>query len=238
MTNNKERSLYLIPTTLGDSPLEQVIPAGNLKVIQSLKHFAVEEEKTARRFLIRCGFKGNLDAVSLYTLNEHSREEEIPGIFSGAGEADLGLLSEAGVPAVADPGAKLVEAAYKHHIRVIPLTGPSSLILALMASGLNGQCFAFNGYLPVKSPARHNQIRFFEKRSETEKQSQLFIEAPYRNNRLTEAFLAACKPATKLCIAANLTLSNEWIRTKTIRGWRLQPPPDLNRQPAVFILMA
>ncbi len=237
MPTSKERRLYLIPTTLGDTPLEQVIPAGNLRIIQSLSHFVVEEEKTARRFLIRCGFKGNLDAVTLYTLNEHTREQEIPAIFSGAGEADLGLLSEAGVPAVADPGALLVEAAGRLHIRVIPLTGPSSLILALMASGLNGQCFAFNGYLPVKGPERNNRIRLLEKRSETEKQSQLFIEAPYRNNQLTEALLTACKPATKLCIAANLTLSNEWIRTKTIREWRLQPPPDLNRQPAVFILM-
>lgn len=236
--NNKERCLYLIPSTLGDSPLNQVIPAGNLEIMQSLRHFVVEEVKTARRFLIRCGFKDNLDAVHLYTLNEHTREKEIPSLFTDAGEEDLGLISEAGVPAVADPGAKLVETAHRLNIRVIPLAGPSSLILALMASGLNGQCFAFNGYLPVKSYERNNKIRLFEKRSETEKQSQLFIEAPYRNNQLTESLLGNCKPGTRLCIAVNLTLNKEWIRTKSIREWRLHPPPDLNRQPAVFILMA
>jgi 16S rRNA (cytidine1402-2'-O)-methyltransferase len=235
---SKERRLYLIPSTLGDSPLEQVIPAGNLEIMQALKHFAVEEEKTARRFLIRCGFKGNLDSIKLYILNEHTNDTDIPAIFSGAGDEDLGLISEAGVPAVADPGAKLVEMAYRLNMRVIPLAGPSSLVLALMASGLNGQCFAFNGYLPVKSPERNSKIRFFEKRSESEKQSQIFIEAPYRNGRLIDALLSNCRPDTRLCIASNITLAEEWIRTKSIGEWRLHPPPDLNRQPAVFILMA
>ena len=230
--------MYLIPSTLGNSPPEQVIPAGNLEILQSLRCFVVEEERTARRFLIRCGFKDNLDAIHLYTLNEHTREQEIPSIFTDAGEADLGLISEAGVPAVADPGAKLVEVAHRLDIRVIPLAGPSSLILALMASGLNGQCFAFNGYLPVKAHERNNRIRLYEKRSETENQSQLFIEAPYRNNQLTEAFLSNCKPGTRLCIAANLTLDHEWIKTRSVREWRLHPPPDLKHQPAVFILLA
>jgi len=234
----KERRLYLIPSTLGDSPVVQVIPAGNLEIIQSLSHFVVEEERTARRFLIRCGLKNNLDSVRFYFLNEHTKDQEIPVLFSDSYDADLGLISEAGVPAVADPGAKLVEEAFRLNIHVIPLVGPSSIILALMASGLNGQCFAFNGYLPVKSYERNNKIRYFEKRSEVEKQSQIFIEAPYRNNQLIEALLENCKPGTRLCIAANLTLSEEWIRTKPIRDWRLQPPPDLKRQPAVFIFMA
>jgi 16S rRNA (cytidine1402-2'-O)-methyltransferase len=234
----KERRLYLIPSTLGDSPLEQVMPAGNLEIIRSLGCFVVEEVKTARRFLIRCGFKGNLDTIRFMALNEHTREQEIPSMFAETGDADMGLISEAGVPAVADPGAKLVEAAHRLNIRVIPLTGPSSLILALMGSGLNGQCFAFNGYLPVKSNDRNNRIRLYEKRSETERQSQLFIEAPYRNNQLIQSFLNHCKPGTRLCIAVNLTLFDEWIRTRTIREWQHHPPPDLNRRPAVFIIQA
>jgi 16S rRNA (cytidine1402-2'-O)-methyltransferase len=236
--HDNERLLYLIPSTLGNSSIEQVIPAFNLEVIQSLSHFVVEEEKTARRFLIRCGYKNSIDAVHFYLLNEHTNANEIPSIFTESDTSNLGLISEAGVPAVADPGALLVEEAFRLNIRVIPLAGPSSIILALMASGLNGQQFAFNGYLPVKSIERNARIKFFEKRSETERQSQLFIETPYRNNQLIEALLENCRPGTRLCIAVNLTLPDEWIRTKTIREWRLQPPPDLKRQPAVFILLA
>lgn len=230
------RNLYLIPATLGETPVEQVIPAGNLQIIRTLRHFVVEEERSARRFLVHCGLKPILEEVHFYVLNEHTREEEIPQLLNPSGDADLGLLSEAGVPAVADPGARLVEEAGRRKIRIIPLPGPSSLILALMASGLNGQCFAFHGYLPVKPQERANRIRFLEKRSEQEKQSQLFIEAPYRNNQLTAAFLENCRPGTRLCIASDLTLAEEWIRTRTIREWKLQPPPDLKGRPAVFIL--
>ena len=233
----QKRKLYLIPAPLGESPVGQVIPAGNLEIIQQLGHFVVEEEKTARRFLIRCGFKSKLESARFYILNEHTDGQVIPAIFADAGEADLGLISEAGLPAVADPGAKLVETAYRLNFRVIPLAGPSSLMLALMASGLNGQSFAFNGYLPVKPAERTNRIRFYEKRSENEQQTQLFIEAPYRNNQLLEALLKSCKDSTRLCIAVNLTLHGEWISTKTIGEWRGQPAPDLNRQPAVFLLL-
>lgn len=233
-----EKLLYLIPSTLGDSSIAQVIPAGNLVIIQSLSHFVVEEEKTARRFLLRCGYRTDFDSVHFYTLNEHTNSMDIPAIFIDSGESDLGLISEAGVPAVADPGALLVEEAYRLNIRVIPLAGPSSIILALMASGLNGQQFAFNGYLPVKSPERNVRIKFYEKRSEVEKQSQIFIEAPYRNNQLTEALLENCKPATRLCIAVNITLPDEWIKTRTIREWRLHPPQNIKRKPAVFILQS
>jgi 16S rRNA (cytidine1402-2'-O)-methyltransferase len=206
--------------------------------MQSLTHFVVEEEKTARRFLIRCGYKNGFDSVHFYTLNEHTSKRDVPAIFIDSGASNLGMISEAGLPAVADPGALLVEEAYRLNIRVIPLAGTSSIMLALMASGLNGQQFAFNGYLPVKGHERNLSIKFYEKRSESERQSQIFIEAPYRNNQLTEALLESCKPATRLCIAVNLTLPDEWIRTRTIREWRLHPPPDLKRQPAVFILLA
>lgn len=223
---------------LGESNTDKVLPSGNLQILNSLDHFVVEEERTARRFLIRCGYKRPVDAVIFYPLNEHTPLHEIPAIFSKSAQADLGLISEAGVPAVADPGAALVEEAHKLGITVIPLVGPSSVILALMASGLNGQNFAFNGYLPVKNPARDNRIRTIEKRSMMEKQAQIFIEAPYRNMQLLGALFDVCKAETRLCIAANLTLSEEWISTKTIREWREKAPPDLKRQPAVFIIQA
>ncbi len=223
---------------LGETPAGKVLPGGNLEIIRSLTHFVVEEEKTARRFLIRCGYDKPIDTVAFYILNEHTPAPEIPGFFSASGSADLGLLSEAGIPAVADPGSVLVEEAHRLGIMVVPLTGPSSIILALMASGLNGQNFAFNGYLPVKNPARADRIRQIEKRSEFERQAQIFIEAPYRNNQLILALLDICKPGTRLCIAANLTLPNEWIRTLKIREWRAVPPPDLNRRPTVFVLQA
>jgi 16S rRNA (cytidine1402-2'-O)-methyltransferase len=230
------RCLYLIPAMLGESSAERVLPAANTNILKSLTHFVVEEERTARRFLIRCGYDKPISSVSFYALNEHTPVQEIPQIFSASGNADLGLISEAGVPAVADPGSALVEEAHKQDVAVIPLVGPSSIILALMASGLNGQNFAFNGYLPVKDPARANRIRSLEKRSLMENQAQIFIEAPYRNVQLISALIEVCRSETRLCIAANLTLPTEWIRTKTIREWKISPPPDLKRQPAVFVL--
>jgi 16S rRNA (cytidine1402-2'-O)-methyltransferase len=235
--DQKKRTLYLIPSTLGDTPPEMVLPAQNLEIIRSLVHFVVEEEKTARRFLIRCGYNKPLNDIRFFTLNEHTDVSLVPGIFD-ASKVSLGLISEAGVPAVADPGAALVEEAHRQRIHVVPMVGPSSLVLALMASGLNGQSFAFNGYLPVKDPERVNKIRFIEKRSAQENQSQLFIEAPYRNQKLIKSLLETCRPQTKLCIAANLTLENEYVVTKIIGEWRIGPPPDLNRQPTVFILQA
>jgi 16S rRNA (cytidine1402-2'-O)-methyltransferase len=236
--SSSPRSLYLIPSLLGDTPVEKVLPKVNLDIIRSLDHFIVEEERTARRFLIRCGYDKSLDTVEFFILNEHTPVQEIPVLFLSSGESNLGLLSEAGVPAVADPGSALVEEAHRLGIKVIPLVGPSSLIMALMASGLNGQNFAFNGYLPVKNPARASRIRLIERRSEVENQSQIFIEAPYRNNQLVSALIEVCKPGTRLCIATNITLPDEWIRTKSIRDWQNLPPPDLKRQPSVFILQA
>jgi 16S rRNA (cytidine1402-2'-O)-methyltransferase len=236
--NNTERQLYLIPTLLGESALERVMPTYNLDVIRSIHFFVVEEERTARRFLAGCGLKDELSRIQFFLLNEHTPASEIPGIFSSTGTSNLGMISEAGVPGVADPGAILVEEAHRLNVKVVPLVGPSSLLLALMASGLNGQQFAFNGYLPVKNHERIARIKHFEKRSEAEKQSQIFIEAPYRNNQLIQALLETCKPETRLCIASNITLSTEWIKTKTIRDWRITNPPDLKKQPAVFILQA
>jgi 16S rRNA (cytidine1402-2'-O)-methyltransferase len=229
------RILYLIPSLLGDTDTDLVLPNKVVGVIQSLEHFIVEEERPARRFLVKAGYRRPISSVKFYLLNEHTPEEEIPVILTSSGSADIGLLSDAGLPAVADPGAELVKEAHRHHIRIMPLTGPSSLMLALMASGMNGQQFAFNGYLPVKDLERTKRIRFLEKRSIHENQSQLFIETPYRNNQLLRAILKACHPLTRLCIAVNLTLETEWICTRTIREWKTAQP-DLNRQPAVFIL--
>jgi 16S rRNA (cytidine1402-2'-O)-methyltransferase len=233
-----ERKLYLIPSTLGNSGINRVIPSYNLDVIGGLRHFVVEEERTARRFLIQCGLKDEISRIQFYLLNEHTPETEILPMFLNSGEADLGLLSEAGLPAVADPGAKLVREAYKQGIKVIPLVGPSSLMLALMASGLNGQQFAFNGYLPVKPTERNIKIRFLEKRSETDYQSQLLIEAPYRNKPLFDALLLTLKPSTRLCVAINLTLPEEWIVTKSVGEWKKSSPPEWKKQPAVFIFQA
>lgn len=229
--------LYLIPSLLGDTVVSRVLPDYNLTIIRSIRHFVVEDERSARRFLVRCGYPEVGSAV-LYLLNEHSKMTDIPPIFDACGTSDMGLLSEAGLPAVADPGAALVEEAFKRNRQIVPLTGPSSLMLALMASGLNGQQFAFNGYLPVREPERSARIRFFEKRSETENQSQLFIETPYRNNQLAELMLKVCKPETKMCIAVNITLGDEWIITRRIREWKQSPPPDLKKKPAVFIIQS
>lgn len=233
-----ERKLYLIPSVLGNSGIQRVIPDFNLEVIKLLKHFVVEEERSARRFLIQCGLKEEINNISFYLLNEHTAEMDIIPIFEQCGDNDIGLLSDAGLPAVADPGAMLVQAALKLGIKIIPLVGPSSLMMALMASGLNGQQFAFNGYLPVKPEDRNSRIRFLEKRSETDHQSQLFIEAPYRNDQLFAALLLNLKPSTRLCVAINLSLPGEWIMTRTIGEWKKSTVPDLKKQPAVFILQA
>jgi len=237
MPDNKDRSrcLYLIPSTLGDMDPHLVLPSHTFDIINSLDHFAVEDERTARRFLIRAGYMKPVSGVTFYILNEHTEEMNIPEIFRLSGTADIGILSDAGAPAVADPGASLVIEAHRQGIRVVPLTGPSSILLAIMASGLNGQNFAFNGYLPVKDPDRAKMIRFYENRSQQEKQAQVFIEAPYRNDRLIKSLLDTCNPATMLCIAANLTMENEKIITKRIGEWK-HAPPELNRQPAIFII--
>jgi 16S rRNA (cytidine1402-2'-O)-methyltransferase len=234
----RDQCLYIIPSTLGGPNFKDVLPDLVFKTLNSLDHFVVEEVRSARRFLIRSGLQKKINDIHFYVLNEHTSIDEIPAILNEAGTADLGLLSEAGMPAIADPGSELVAAAMIRHLKIVPLSGPSSILLALMASGLNGQNFAFNGYLPAKGNDRTKQIRFFESRSREERQTQIFIEAPYRNNQLIRAFVETCKPSTHLCIAASLTLGNEWIKTHTIQHWQQYPPPDLNRKPAVFLLLA
>jgi 16S rRNA (cytidine1402-2'-O)-methyltransferase len=228
--------LYLIPTPLGDNDPLEVIPLRVLEMVPSIKHFFVEELRSGRRFLSKAGHKGQIDTLSLYELNEHTTAASIEGYLTVLLQGnDAALISEAGIPAVADPGALLVELAHRNGIRVIPMSGPSSLILALAASGMNGQNFAFNGYLPVKPEERRAKIRKLEQISRTTGQSQLFIETPYRNNSLLADILQTCQPETRLCLAAEITLPDSFIVTRSVAEWRREKP-DLNKKPCVFIL--
>lgn len=229
--------LYLIPTPIGDeTPVYDVLPLRNREVIRSLDYFVVENTRTARRFLSRAGVDKPIDTLRFAELNEHTAPAEVEALLAPVltGE-DAGLMSEAGVPGVADPGAELVALAHRHGVEVVPLVGPSSLLLALMASGLNGQSFAFNGYLPVKQPERNRAIRHFEQRARQERQSQLFIEAPYRNLKLFEDFLSACSAETRLTVAADLLEPDQFIRTATIREWKGKTP-DIQKRPTIFII--
>lgn len=230
--------LFLIPTPLGGDDLRHVLPDAVFETVSRLDTFAVEELRTARRFLSAAGLKGRIDSLELYELNEHSTAQDAERCLKPLLEGkDVGLLSEAGLPAVADPGAALVRLAHEHDIEVIPLTGPSSLMLALMSSGMNGQNFAFNGYLPVKPAERVKAIRGYEKRSLSEHQTQLFIEAPYRNMALFDDLLHNLRPETRLCIAADITLETEFILTLTIAEWH-KHKPDLHKRPAIFAILA
>jgi 16S rRNA (cytidine1402-2'-O)-methyltransferase len=230
-------TLYLIPAPLADGTLTDAIPQGTLAVIQHLRHFVVEELRTARRYLSQAGLKGYVNDLQLLVLNEHTHSKELNAMLQPLLEGhDMGLLSEAGLPAVADPGANLVALAHQEGIKVEPLTGPCSLMLALMASGLNGQSFAFTGYLPVDAVQRRAQIRHLEKRSVQEHQTQIFMETPYRNIALYNDLLEVCAPQTILCIAANLTASDALVVTRSVAEWRNCTPPMIHKIPAVFLI--
>lgn len=233
----KSGKLYLLPTPIGDRPVYDVLPALNREVMASLDYFIVENLRTARRFLSRAAVGRPIDELRFEELNEHTRPEEWARLLAPVLEGtNAGLMSEAGVPGVADPGADLVALAHQQGVEVIPLVGPSSIILALMASGLNGQSFAFNGYLPVKQPERGKAIRFFEKRVRNEHQSQLFIEAPYRNVKLFQDFLTICGEHTRLCVAVDVLQPDQQIMTHSIARWRELPMPEMQKRPAIFIL--
>lgn len=226
-------------------PFDDVLPARNFEVMRALDYFIVENVRTARRFLSQAGM-GPVERLEFTELNEHTRPEEIARMLAPVlNGRDAGVISEAGVPAVADPGADIVAAAHRHGIRVVPLVGPSSILMALMASGMNGQSFAFNGYLPVKGPERTKAIRNFERRALSERQSQIFIETPYRSGRLFAEFLAACAPETRLTVAVDITVrpraadtafAGEFIRTHSVAQWRRLPAPALDKRPAIFII--
>ena len=230
--------LYLIPSPLGEGPVEAVLPAGVLAVLPSLKCFVVEEVRTARRFLSAAGLKGHIQELEFHTLNEHTQPQEVEAL-SGLFDLgrNVGLISEAGLPAVADPGAALVALCHRHGIKVVPLTGPSSLMLALMASGLNGQSFAFAGYIPAKTDERKAAIRRLEKRSLSENQTQILIETPYRNDSLLADLVSTLDPRTRLCVALNITCPDEFIQTRTVAQWKKQLPV-LGKRPCVFLFLA
>jgi 16S rRNA (cytidine1402-2'-O)-methyltransferase len=229
-------TLYLIPSTLGESAPLDTLAAVNFHIIENISHFIVEDIRTARRFLKKARPGIVIDNLSFQILNEHSSEEEIPSMLQPLLDGlSAGLLSEAGLPCVADPGAKLVSLAHEAGIKVVPLPGPSSIFLALMASGFNGQNFAFHGYLPVDKNARLQKIRELEMDAIQKDQTQIFIETPYRNRQMLESLIRACKPGTRICIAVDLTLPGEMIITATAKQWS-QNSPDLNKRPAVFLL--
>lgn len=217
--------------------MADALPPRNIYIIESLKHFVVEEITTARRFLSRCGLKGRIETLNFYELNEHTDPKVGADYVSLLLEGnDVGLISEAGLPAVADPGSILVAAAHREDIQVIPLVGPSSLMMALMSSGLQGQNFAFNGYLPVKEEARKSKLRFYEAHSRKMNQSQIFIETPYRNDALFASILETCSPSTMLTVAADISLPAEFIRTMPVGLWR-KSGMKIGKRPCVFIIL-
>ena len=231
-------TLILIPTTLGDSPIEAVIPPQVQQRVRGLDYFVAENPKTARAFLKLVGMAKPLRELHIATLDQHTPEAAVAGLAAPLHSGhDLGVMSEAGCPGVADPGAELVRYAQRHGIKVVPLVGPSSILLALMASGLNGQRFAFHGYLPVADAARKQALRELERQSRRLQQTQIFIETPYRNQKMLHSILGACAGATLLCVAAEVTLAGEEIRTKTVAEWKKQQP-QLDRRPALFLLQA
>ena len=228
--------LYLIPSMIGETEIDKVIPAGNREIILHLNEFIVEEVRTARRFLRKAGYMQDFATVKFYVYNEHSDPGDVlPVINSLLSGNDIGLLSEAGTPCIADPGADIVRETHRNGIQVIPLTGPSSLLLALMASGFNGQNFAFHGYLPVNKDERMRSLKELERKVYRENQTQIFIEAPYRNLAMFESIKEACSSETMLCIACELTIESESIITMSIREWK-KHVPEINKRPAVFLL--
>lgn len=231
-------TLFLIPTTLGPGKLETSLPGEVLTKIDELDCFAVEKVKTARRFLKKVNRDRDIDSTSFFILNKKSSEDDVLEILQELlmGK-DVGMLSEAGAPAVADPGSLLVKMAHENKIKVVPFVGPSSILLALMASGLNGQSFTFHGYLPRDEKDRKQKLLELERLSSRHHQTQIFIETPYRNNQMIKSIVETCSPKTHICVAANITTDQEKIMTKTASEWK-NKTPDFNKQPAVFLIQA
>lgn len=229
-------TLYLIPTTLGESDLNAVLPQKNNVITNNIRHFIVEDVRTARRFLRKVDRQFPIDDCTFYELNQHTTPEQIAGYLAPLSKKmDMGVISEAGCPAVADPGADIVKMAQQKDYRVVPLVGPSSILLALMGSGFNGQSFAFVGYLPIDGAERSKALKRLESRAIAENQTQLFIETPYRNMKMLEDILKSCQANTRLCIAADITLETEYIKTKTIAEWKKQLP-ELSKRPCIFAI--
>ncbi len=228
--------LYLIPTTLGDSLIGNVIPSYNIDILNNINFFIVEKLRTARRFLVKAGIQTKIDDLTFYTLNKHTDKNDLHSFLAPIEKGEnIGIISEAGCPGVADPGSEIVSIAHQKNISVVPLIGPSSILLSLMASGFNGQNFSFIGYLPIKEKDRINKIIKIENKVYTEKQTQIFIETPYRNQSLLNNILNTCKAYTKLCIATDITLDTEYIKTKTVKTWK-QNKPNIHKRPTIFLL--
>jgi len=236
--NDKGR-LYLIPSPLGENEPSEVLPAKVLELLPQIRVFVVEELRTARRFLSRAGLRGHIDELEFHVLNEHSSDAKVEAMASLFDDGrDVGLISEAGLPAVADPGALLVGLCHRIGVEVVPLVGPSSLMLALMASGLNGQSFAFCGYLPAKRDERHSAIKAVEKRSSELSQTQIIIETPYRNDSFLTDLIHSCRPDTRICVAADLTLPTQFVRTLSASAWLKQQGFSIGKRPCVFLILA
>lgn len=232
-------ALYLIPVTLGDTPIMQVLPGYNHDIIVGIKHFIVENIRSARRFLKRVEKSIDIDELTFYELNRHTDRKFISDYLEPLKNGQpVGIISEAGCPAIADPGADVVAIAQQKGLRVVPLVGPSSIIMSVMGSGFNGQSFAFNGYLPVEVPQRVKALKKLENKIYNEDQTQSFIETPYRNAKMIDTILQNLRPQTKLCIAAGITCAEEYIKTKTIEQWKKEKSkiPDLSKIPAIFVL--
>lgn len=228
--------LFLIPTTLGDTSIERVLPPDLMQIISSIPVFIVENLRTARRFLKKVNPAIVIDDLTFFELNQHTDKNEISRFLEPNRHGfDIGIISEAGCPGIADPGAEVVKIAHIRNIQVVPLVGPSSILLALMASGMSGQNFAFNGYLPIRNPEKSLQIKLLEKRMQTEGQTQIFIETPYRNVQLLDELLKNCDPATMLCIAVDITLYTEFILSKPVSYWKTNIP-DIQKRPAIFMI--
>lgn len=232
-------TLYLIPVTLGETPLEQVLPSYNKEVILSVKHFIVEEVRTARRFLKQVDRSINIDDLTFYPMGKHADASLFSKYLDVLRKGEnMGIISEAGCPAVADPGADVVAIAQREGLHVVPLVGPSSILLAVMGSGFNGQSFAFHGYLPINPGERSKRLKQLEVRSASEHQTQLFIETPYRNHKMIADILSTCSPRTRLCIASGLTTEQEYLRSQTIKEWKQMSLPDLKKIPTIFAIYA
>ncbi len=237
MENNKG-TLYLIPSPLGENDPSEVIPAPVLESLKGFRTFVVEEVRTARRYLSRAGLKGQIGELSFHELNEHTDAATVESYLKLFDDGnDVALISEAGLPAVADPGAQLVALAHRHGIKVVPAVGPSSLMLALMASGLNGQSFAFCGYIPAKTDERRSRLKTLEKVSAQLRQTQILIETPYRNDSLFADILSVCGGSTKVCVAANITMPDAYIMTKKVSEWKKEGLV-IGKRPCVFLLLS
>ena len=231
-----QASLFLIPVTIGDTDHSRVLPEYNREIILRIKHFIVENVRTARRFLKKAEPSLVIDNLTFYELNKHTSVEDVAGFLAPLAEGEhVGVVSEAGCPAIADPGADIVAIAQRRGYPVVPLVGPSSILLSLMASGFNGQSFAFHGYLPIEASERMAAIKRLEGRIYSENQTQLFIETPYRGNKLVEDLIRTCRPSTKLCIASDITCDDEYIRTRPVKDWAGKVP-DLSKKPTIFLI--